>query len=50
MEDETYEAKINILSLQKELINAILDYQMNYGPESIAWNVSVSFVENKGRV
>lgn len=50
MEDETYEAKINILSLQKELMNSVLDYQMNYGPDSIAWNVSISFVEEKVRI
>lgn len=50
MEDETYEAKINILSLQKELMNSVLDYQMNYGPESVVWNVSISFVEEKVRI
>jgi hypothetical protein len=47
MEDEAYEAKINILSLQKEIMNAVLDYQMNYGPESIAWNVTISFNETR---
>jgi len=33
-----------ILELQKELMNAILDYQVVHGTESISgWNVSISF-------
>jgi hypothetical protein len=47
MEDETYEAKINILSLQKELMTKVLDYQINYGAESVSWNVTVSFNERR---
>ena len=34
----------HILELQKELMSAILDYQIAHGPESVlGWNVSIAF-------
>jgi hypothetical protein len=40
-----------ILEIQKELIAAILDYQIAYGTESISgWNVNVGFNIAKGMV
>ena len=42
------EQRKSILETQKELMDAIMLYQINNGSESVAWNVSVSFVkENK---
>ena len=38
-----------ILEIQKELMSAILDYQIEYGTESISgWNVTVGFVKKEG--
>jgi hypothetical protein len=47
MEDESYDQKIEILLLQKELMTKVLDYQINYGAESVSWNVTVSFNERR---
>ena len=38
-----------ILEIQKELMSAILDYQIMYGTESISgWNVTVGFAKKEG--
>lgn len=45
MIDKIVEDKNNILSLQKGIMNSILDYQIKYGADSVSWNISIQFME-----
>lgn len=40
--------KKRILEMQRDLMTAILDYQIQYGSESVAgWSVSVNFAKRE---
>jgi hypothetical protein len=47
MMEEIIEDRNNILSLQKGIMNSILDYQIRYGADSVSWNVTISFMEKR---
>lgn len=36
-------AQQKILTMQRDLMNEILDYQIAYGAGSVGWNVTVQF-------
>jgi hypothetical protein len=43
VEDE----KKKILVMQRDLMNEVMNYQIEYGVGSVAWNISVQFIEKR---
>ena len=44
------ESRKKIFELQKNLMVTIMDYQIKYGSNSIAWNVNVNFITDMRQV
>jgi hypothetical protein len=46
-EDKMIEDQKYILLLQKDIMSSILEYQVEHGAGSVAWNISISFIMEK---
>lgn len=41
------QAQQKILTMQRDLMNEIMDYQIAYGAGSVGWNVTIQFAQGE---
>lgn len=37
--------RVKILEIQKDLMNEIMDYRINYGDDTVGWSVNINFFD-----
>lgn len=43
MTNDKLETEKQILTMQRDLMSSIMDFQIKYGVESVSWNVNIQF-------
>ena len=47
MSDNKIDAEKRILEMQRDLMSEIMNFQIEYGAESVSWNINIQFARKE---